>query len=40
MEVDNIKMHVREIRYGCIDWINMAQDRDWLQVLVNSVINL
>jgi hypothetical protein len=25
---DNIKMHLREIEWGCIDWIHLAQDRD------------
>jgi hypothetical protein len=23
-----------------VDWINLAQDRDWLQALVNMVMNL
>jgi hypothetical protein len=26
--VDNIKMDVREIEWDCVDWIDMAQDRD------------
>jgi hypothetical protein len=25
---------------GCMDWINLAQDRDKWWVLVNAVINL
>jgi hypothetical protein len=26
--VDNIKMHLREIAWGGMDWINLAQDRE------------
>jgi hypothetical protein len=26
--VNNIKMNLREIRWGCMDWIDLAQDRD------------
>jgi hypothetical protein len=26
---DNIKMDLREIRFGDVDWIHLAQDRDW-----------
>jgi hypothetical protein len=25
---DNIKMDLREVRWGGMDWINLAQDRD------------
>jgi hypothetical protein len=25
---DNIKMHVREILFGGVDWIHVVQDRD------------
>jgi hypothetical protein len=25
---DNIKMDLREIRFGGVDWIDLAQDRD------------
>jgi hypothetical protein len=25
---DNIKMDLREIKYGDVDWIHLAQDRD------------
>jgi hypothetical protein len=38
--VDNIKMGLGEIQYGGVDWICLAQDRDKLRALVNSVINL
>jgi hypothetical protein len=26
--VDNIKMDLREVGWGCIDWIHLAEDRD------------
>jgi hypothetical protein len=26
---DNIKMDLREIRFGGVDWMNLAQERDW-----------
>jgi hypothetical protein len=26
---DNIKMDLREIGFGDVDWIHWAQDRDW-----------
>jgi hypothetical protein len=29
-----------EIGWDAMDWINMAQDRDWYRVLVNMVMNL
>jgi hypothetical protein len=37
---DNIKMDLREIRFGDVDWINLAQDRDRWRALVNTVMNL
>jgi hypothetical protein len=38
--VDNIKMHRREIGWGGVDWIDMAQDRDHWRDLVNIVMNI
>jgi hypothetical protein len=38
--VDNIKVHLRQIRWGGMHWINLAQDRDQWRVLVNTVMNL
>jgi hypothetical protein len=38
--VDNIKMDLREIRWGGMDWIDLAQDRDQWRALVNTVTNL
>jgi hypothetical protein len=37
---DNIKMDLREIGFGDVDWIHLAQDRDMWQALVNMVMNL
>jgi hypothetical protein len=38
--VDNIKMDLREIRCDGMDWIDLAQDRDHMRSLVNTVMNL
>jgi hypothetical protein len=37
---DNIKMDLREIGFGDVDWIHLAQDRDRWRALVNKIINL
>jgi hypothetical protein len=37
---DNIKMDFREIGFGDVDWIHLAQDRDRWRALVNTVMNL
>jgi hypothetical protein len=37
---DNIKMDIREIGFGAMDWIHLAQDRDRWRAVVNTVINL
>jgi hypothetical protein len=37
--VDNIKMNIREIEWGVMDWIDLAQDRDQWRALVNTVMN-
>jgi hypothetical protein len=36
--VDNIRTDLREVGWGDVDWIDLAQDRN--QALVNSVLNL
>jgi hypothetical protein len=33
-------MDIREIGWGGIDWIDLAQDRDWRRALVNMAMNL
>jgi hypothetical protein len=37
---DNIKMDLREIEFGDVDWIQWAQDRDRWRALVNTVMSL
>jgi hypothetical protein len=37
---DDIKMDRREIGWGGMDWIVLAQDRDQWRALVNMVINI
>jgi hypothetical protein len=37
---DKIKMDLRGIGFGDVDWINWAQDRDRWRALVNTVMNL
>jgi hypothetical protein len=36
--VDNIKMDLREIGWGGMDWIDLAQDRDQRRALVNMTM--
>jgi hypothetical protein len=38
--VDNIKLGLREIGWGDMDWIDLAQDRDKWKDLVITVMNL
>jgi hypothetical protein len=35
-----MKMYPREIEWGSMDWIHLAQDRDQWRALVNTVMNL
>jgi hypothetical protein len=33
-------MDLRKIRFGDVDWINLAQDRGRWRALVNTAVNL
>jgi hypothetical protein len=35
-----IRMDLLEVRWGDVDWIGLAQDRDRWRALVTSVLNL
>jgi hypothetical protein len=35
-----IRMDIREIGWGSVDWIDLAQDRDRWRAVVNTVMNL
>jgi hypothetical protein len=37
---DNIKMDLREVGWGGMDWISLTQDRDRWRTLVIAVMNL
>jgi hypothetical protein len=37
---DGIRMDVREIGLGGVDWIRLSQDRDRWRAVVNAVMNL
>ena len=36
---DNIKVDLQEVRGGCGDWMELAQDRDRWRALVSTVMN-
>jgi hypothetical protein len=38
--IDTIKMDLREIGWGGMDWIDLAEDRDQGRALVNTVMNI
>jgi hypothetical protein len=38
--VDNIKMDLREIGRGVMNWIDLARNRDQWRALVKAVMNL
>ena len=37
---DNIKSDIEEVRWGVVNWIGLAQDRDSWRAIVNVVIKL
>jgi hypothetical protein len=37
---DGIRMDLGEIGWGSVEWIQLAQDRDWWRAVVNTVMNL
>jgi hypothetical protein len=37
---DGLRMDLREIGWGGVEWIHLAQVRDWCQAVVNVVMNL
>jgi hypothetical protein len=37
---NNMKMDLREIGFGDVDWIHWAQERDRWRALVNMIMNL
>jgi hypothetical protein len=37
---DGIRMDLKEIGLGCVDWIRLAQDRDRWRAVVSAVMNL
>jgi hypothetical protein len=38
--VNNVKIDLREIGWGGMDWIGLAQDRNQWRVLVDTAMNL
>jgi hypothetical protein len=37
---DGIRMDLREIGLGGVDWIQLSQDRDWWRAVVSAVMHL
>jgi hypothetical protein len=37
---DNISMDLREVGFGCVDWMELAQEKDRWRALVSAAMNL
>jgi hypothetical protein len=37
---DGVRMDLRKIGFGCVDWIRLAQNRDRWRAVVSAVMNL
>jgi hypothetical protein len=37
---DIIKEDLREVEWGCVDWVDLIQNRDQWRALVNTVMKL
>jgi hypothetical protein len=37
---DNIRMHLREIGWEVVNWINMTKERNQWRILVKAVVNI
>jgi hypothetical protein len=37
---DKIKADLQEVGCGCMEWIELAKDRDRWRILVNAVMNV
>jgi hypothetical protein len=37
---DNIKVNLREVEWGSMEWIYLAQDKDRWRAIAKAVINL
>jgi hypothetical protein len=37
---DGIRMDLRRLAWGCVDWIRLSQNRDRWRAVVSAVMNL
>jgi hypothetical protein len=40
MWVYNVELDLRDIEWGCMEWIDLAQDTDKWGALVNTIMNV